>query len=140
MKKNCINSFLIILCLFIIFTPKSYGTNDSSKYIHHYDFKYIESSYVTEELVVSKSVAVLLMCMQILEYVVPSLYFILKLFIKKKHNLKEILLNIIISFILFLAFIGLGNLIISSANDSRYLSKTIDYIKYNGEIIYYYHK
>ena len=92
---------------------------------------------IEKTLIISKSIAVLLKLLQIFEYVVPILYFILRLFLKKEYKVKSIVLNIFSALIIYLAIVGIGNLILNNSATEGYSSKTMDYFKYNGEIVYY---
>lgn len=92
--------------------------------------------------IVSRGVAILLSCMQVLQFVVPILFFIIKLIINKKkqnneNNFKNICLYLFISILIFLLFVGVGNLILKNTSTYGYSSKSIDYIHYNGKVIYY---
>ena len=88
--------------------------------------------------IVSKGVAILLSCMQILQYVVPVIFLIVMLIInKKKENRKNICIYIFICILIFLVIFGIGRLILKNALTYGYSSRTIDYIYYNGKIVYF---
>lgn len=92
--------------------------------------------------IVSKGVAILLSCMQVLQYVVPGIFLIAKLIINKKkengkNTFKNICLYIFICILLFWGIFGLGSLILKNTSTYGYSSKTIDYINYNGKVIYF---
>ena len=92
--------------------------------------------------IVSKGVAILLSCVQVLQYVVPGIFLIAKLIINKKkengrNTFKNICLYIFICILLFWGIFGLGSLILKNTSTYGYSSKTIDYINYNGKVIYF---
>ena len=92
--------------------------------------------------IVSKGVAILLSCVQVLQYVVPGIFLIAKLIINKKkengrNTFKNICLDIVICILLFWGIFGLGSLILKNTSTYGYSSKTIDYINYNGKVIYF---
>lgn len=92
--------------------------------------------------IISKGVAILLLCLQILQYVVPILFFVIKLISNKrkqngKNNFKNICLYLLISVVIGLVIYGIGALIIKNASNYGYSSKSADFIHYNGKIIYY---
>jgi glucan phosphoethanolaminetransferase (alkaline phosphatase superfamily) len=92
--------------------------------------------------IVSRGVAILLSCMQVLEFAIPILFFIIKLIINKKkqnnkNTLKNICLYLCISIFIFLVFVEIGNLILKNTSTYGYSSKTIDYIYYNRKYIYF---
>ncbi len=111
-----------------IYTPISFGI--------------VAKEVFTTTQIVSRGVAILLSYMQVLQYVVPILFFTIKLIInKKKQNNKNtfpyICLYIFISILIFLLFIEIGSLILKNSSTYGYSSKTIDYIRYNGKIVYF---
>ena len=121
--KKCLMVLILAICFFIIYIPISYG-------------------YVAKDIVVSKGVAILLSCMQVLQYAVPILFLVIKIIINKrkqngKNTLKNICLYLLISIIMGLLLLGIGNLILKNTSTYGYSSKSIDYINYNGKIIYY---
>lgn len=128
MKKN--KKYIIVLVslisIIIMYAPLSFGI--------------VAETFTTQ--IVSRGVAILLCCMQVLQYAVPILFFIVKLVMnKKKQNNKNTFKNIcfyfLISVIIGLLFLGIGNLILKNTSTYGYSSKSIDYIKYNGKTIYY---
>ena len=118
----------------LIFTPISIGIVAKET-----DMPAVYGGYVK---VVNKGEAILLSCIQILEIAIPILFVITKIIINKrrqnnKNTVKNICLYIFIAVIIGLVFLGIGFLILNSKNIYGYSSKTIDYIYYNGEIVYY---
>lgn len=127
-SKEIIIFFSIILFIFI-YTPISYGI-------------VAKGDVAPTTQIVSKGVAILLSCMQVLQYAIPILFFIIKLIINKKkqnkkNTFKNICLYLLVSVIIGLLFVGIGNLILKNTSTYGYSSKSIDYINYNGKIVYF---
>lgn len=125
--KNIIITLITIIGIITLGVPMSYG--------------FVAKTYIAAP-VVSRGVAILLSCMQVLEFVVPVLFFIIKIIINKrkqnnKNTFKNICLYLLISVIIFLLFVGVGALILKNTSSYGYSSKSIDYIHYNGKVIYY---
>ena len=118
-----------VIVMIAIYTPISFGI-------------VAQGSIVAMDLV-SKGIAVLLSCLQVLEYLVPFLFFVIKLFLNKKkqngeNSLKNISLYLLIAILIFSIIFGMGELILkNTSNKVGYSSKTVDYIKYNGKIVYF---
>ena len=94
---------------------------------------------LTYSICVSKGVAILLLVLQILEFLIPILYLLLNLYIGYKKNIikEKIMPAIYMSIAIFIIFFGMGKLILDITPNYGYSSKTADYIKYNGKIIFY---
>ena len=126
--KKCLMVLILAICFFIIYIPISYG--------------FVARDIAPKAEIVSKGVAILLSCMQVLQYAVPILFLVIKIIINKrkqngKNTLKNICLYLLISIIMGLLLLGIGNLILKNTSTYGYSSKSIDYINYNGKIIYY---
>lgn len=111
-----------------IYTPISFGI--------------VAKDVASTTQIVSRGVAILLNCMQVLQYAVPILFFIIKLIINRKeqnnkNTFKNICLYLFISILIFLSFMRIGSLILKNTSTYGYSSKTIDYIRYNGKIVYF---
>ena len=111
-----------------IYTPISFGI--------------VAKDVASTTQIVSRGVAILLNCMQVLQYAVPILFFIIKLIISRKeqnnkNTFKNICLYLFISILIFLSFMRIGSLILKNTSTYGYSSKTIDYIRYNGKIVYF---
>lgn len=126
-KKYIIISYIIIIVVFINM-PLSLA--------------FLPDVPRTTTQIVSRGVAMLLCCMQVLQYSVPMLFFIVKLIVNKKktnnkNTFKNICLYLFIAIVIFLLFMGIGNWILNNTSTYGYSSKTIDYIRYNGKIVYF---
>lgn len=125
-KKYLIILISVICCSIIMCSTISFGI--------------VANTYIVPAI--SRGVAILLSCMQVLQYAVPILFLVIKLIINKrkqngKNTLKNICLYLLISIIMGLLLLGIGNLILKNTSTYGYSSKSIDYINYNGKIIYY---
>lgn len=92
--------------------------------------------------IVSRGVSILLSCMQVLQYIVPCSFYVIRQIInKKKQNNKNtdknILIDMLVSILIFILFVEIGRLILKNTSTYGYSSKTIDYIRYNGKIVYF---
>lgn len=124
-KKYLIILISVICCIIIMCSTISFG-----------------NTFIVIVPAISRGVAILLSCMQVLQYAVPILFLVIKLIINKrkqngKNTLKNICLYLLISIIMGLLLLGIGNLILKNTSTYGYSSKSIDYINYNGKIIYY---
>lgn len=127
-KKNLLILVTVIIMI-MIYAPISYGI-------------VAKDTAPMNARIVSKGVAILLSCMQVLQYAIPILFFIIKLIINKKkqnnkNTFKNICLYLLVSVIIGLLFVGIGNLILKNTSTYGYSSKSIDYINYNGKIVYF---
>lgn len=127
-SKKYMIILISVIVMIAIYTPISFGI--------------VAKDVAPTTQIVSRGVAILLNCMQVLQYAVPILFFTIKLIInKKKQNNKNtfpnICLYIFISILIFLLFIEIGSLILKNSSTYGYSSKTIDYIRYNGKIVYF---
>lgn len=127
-SKKYIIFLISVIVMIAIYTPISFGI--------------VAKDVAPTTQIVSRGVAILLSCMQVLKYAVPLLFLVIKLIINKrkqngKNTLKNLCLYLLISIIIGLLILGIGNLILKNTATYGYSSKSIDYINYNGEIIYY---
>ena len=128
-SKKYIIILTFVIAMIVICTPISFGI--------------VADNTIIAKTIVSRGVAILLSCLQVLEYVVPISFLVIKLFLnKKKHNkkntLKNICLYLFISIFIFGLFFGIGELILKNTSSKiGYSSKTVDYINYNGKIVYF---
>lgn len=127
-SKKCMIILISVIVVIAIYTPISFGI--------------VARDVAPTAQIVSRGVAILLSCMQVLQYAVPILFFIIKLIINRKkqnnkNTFKNICLYLVISILIFLLFMGIGSLILKNTSTYGYSSKTIDYIRYNGKIVYF---
>jgi len=92
--------------------------------------------------IISKGMAYILKTLQILQYLLPVLFFVGMLIFNavkedRENNIINIVKYLIISVLIFFAIIGIGEMLLNKSESYGYSSKTIDYIKYNGREIYY---
>lgn len=128
-SKKYLISLISVICIIIMCSTISFGI-------------VAKTDVAPSTQIVSRGVAILLSCMQVLQYAVPILFLVIKLIINKrkqngKNTLKNICLYLLISIIMGLLLLGIGNLILKNTSTYGYSSKSIDYINYNGKIIYY---
>ena len=87
---------------------------------------------------VSKGIAMLLLVLQVLQYVVPIILFITMLILNKgKNNVKMVLIYLIMSIVFGFAIVGTGFILEGTSSSYGYSSMSAGYINYNGKIIYY---
>ena len=93
-------------------------------------------------LIISKGLATILKILQVLQYVIPAVFFVGMIVFNiikknKKNNVVNIIKYFAISVLLFFAVIGLGTKLLNRDKKLGYSSKTTGYIEYNGEVLYY---
>lgn len=103
--------------------------------------KKIDAEY-TRAKIISKGMAYVLKTLQVLQYLLPIVFFIGMLVRNslkenKQNNIINIVKYLIISILILFATIGLGEILLNKSESYGYSSKTIDYINYNGKVIYY---
>ncbi len=138
-KKIILGIIVFILCLFLL-NLKVYGiiakpaTNPNSFIA--------PTAPAPEVLIISRGAATVLKVLQVLQYALPVVFFVgIVIFNIVKKNNKNTVLNIlkylVIAVLIFFATIGIGTKILNKNKSYGYSSKTIDFIEYNGEVIYY---
>lgn len=126
MKSKKMIILIIIISIIAVYVPISFGTP-------------IAQGPLVE--LTDKGVVLLLSSMQVLQYVLPILFFIIKIIINKikqnnKNTFKNICVYLLISFMIGLSIYALGDIILKIA--PYYGSAfSIPYINYNGKAIYY---
>ena len=142
-KKIILGIIVFILCLFLclfLLNLKVYGF--IAKPATNPNVVISNTAPASEYLIISRGAATVLKVLQVLQYALPVVFFVgMVIFNIIKKNNKNTVLNIlkylVIAVLIFFATIGIGTKILNKNKSYGYSSKTIDFIEYNGEVIYY---